>query len=90
MNNFQSVFAGHLSAYIKVRRVLGFRSEETAYFLEAFDGWIFERNHTGPLTQDLALEFACSHSKTSTNYCARRYQCFMFRLSSPNWHERPH
>jgi site-specific recombinase XerD len=74
MKSFQSVFAKHFSAYIKVRHALGFRSEEPAYFLEAFDRWIFERDHTGPLTQELALEFACSNSKTSTNYCARRYQ----------------
>jgi integrase len=30
--------------------------------------------HTGPLTQELALEFACSNPKASTNYCVSRYQ----------------
>lgn len=74
MKSFQSVFAERLSAYIQLRRALGFRSGEAAYFLEAFDGRLFEKNHTGPLTQELALEFACANSKTSTNYCARRYQ----------------
>jgi integrase len=74
MKSFPSVFAEPLSAYIKLRCALGFRSEEPAYFLETFDRWICERNHTGSLTQELALEFACSNSKASTNYCARRYQ----------------
>jgi len=74
MKNFQSAFAEHLSAYIQLRRALGFRSGEAAYFLEAFDRHLFEKNHTGPLTQELALEFACANAKTSTNYCASRYQ----------------
>ena len=74
MKSFQSVFAEHLSAYIKLRYALGFRSEDAVFFLEAFDRCVFENNHTGPLTQELALEFACSNPKTSTNYCARRYQ----------------
>jgi hypothetical protein len=32
-----------------------------------FDRLLCEKNHTGPLTQELALEFACSNPKTSTN-----------------------
>jgi len=74
MKNLQSVFAGHVSAYIQLRRSLGFRSSEPAYFLEAFDRYLFEKKHMGPLTQELALEFACRNPKTSTNYCAQRYQ----------------
>ena len=74
MKTFQSVVAERLSAYIQLRRALGFRSGEAAYFLEAFDRRLFEKNHTGPLTQELALEFACANAKTSTNYCASRYQ----------------
>jgi integrase len=74
MKRLQSVFAGHLSAYIELRRSLGFHSGEPAYFLEVFDQCVFERNHTGALTQELALEFACSNPKASTNYCVKRYQ----------------
>jgi hypothetical protein len=74
MRSFQSVFAGHLSAYIKLRRDLGFRFEDGAFFLEAFDGFVFERQHAGPLTQELAVEFASINPKTTSNYCARRYQ----------------
>ena len=74
MKSFQSVFAERLSAYIQLRRALGYRFGKAAYFLEAFDRCLFEKNHTGPLTQELALEFACANAKTSTNYCASRYQ----------------
>lgn len=74
MKNLQSIFAGHVSAYIQLRRSLGFRSWEPAYFLEAFDRCVFEKKHIGPLTQELALEFACSNPKTTINYCAQRYQ----------------
>ena len=51
MKSFQSAFAEHLSAYIKLRHALGFRSEDAVFFLEAFDRRVFEKNHTGPLTQ---------------------------------------
>jgi len=74
MKSFQSVFAERLSAYIQLRRALGYRFGKAAYFLEAFDRCLFEKNHTAPLTQELALEFACANAKTSTNYCASRYQ----------------
>lgn len=74
MKSLQSAFAEHLSAYIQLRHALGFRSEDAIFFLEAFDRRVFETNHAGPLTQELALEFACSNPKTSTNYRARRYQ----------------
>jgi len=74
MKSFQSVFAERLSAYVQLRRASGYRSGKPVYFLEAFDRRLFEKNHTGPLTQELALEFACANAKTSRNYCASRYQ----------------
>jgi len=58
MMSFQSVFAERLSAYIQLRQALGFHSEDQAYFLKAFDRRLFEKNYAGPLTQELALEFA--------------------------------
>ena len=61
MKTLQSVFAGHLSAYIQHRRSLGFRSREPAYFLEVFDRYVFKKTHTGPLTQELVIEFACNN-----------------------------
>jgi integrase len=74
MKRFHSVFAERMSAYIQLRQALGFRSGEPAYFLDVFDRLLCEKNHTGPLTQELALEFACSNPKTSTNYRVGRYQ----------------
>ena len=74
MKSFQSVFAKRLSAFIQLRGALGFRSEDAAFHLQAFDRHVFEQNHTGPLTQELALEFACGNPKKCANYCARRYQ----------------
>jgi integrase len=74
MKSFQSVFAERLSAYVQLRRASGFRSEETAYFLKVFDRLLFEKNYIGPLTQELALEFACANARASTNYCVSRYQ----------------
>jgi len=74
MKTFQSMFAEPLSAYIKLLDSLGYRFQEQAFVLEAFDRWISQKNYIGPLTQELALEFACNNPKNSTNYCARRYQ----------------
>jgi integrase len=74
MKTFQSMFAAPLFAYIKLLDSLGYRFQEQAFVLEAFDRWIFEKSYIGPLTQERALEFACSNPKNSTNYCARRYQ----------------
>jgi len=74
MRAFQSVFAGRLALYLELRRSLGFRCQDPAFFLQSFDTYACQRNHTGPLTQELALSFALSNPKNSTNYCARRYQ----------------
>jgi integrase len=74
MKTLQSMFAQPLSEYIKLLDSLGYRLQDPAFILTAFDQWIFEKKHLGPLTQDLALEFACSNPKNCTNYCARRYQ----------------
>ena len=37
MKTFQSVFAGPLSAYLELRRSLGFRYQDTTFFLHSFD-----------------------------------------------------
>jgi integrase len=74
MKTFRSIFAQPLSAYIKLLDSLGYRLEEQTCILTAFDQWIFEKKHLGALTQELALEFACSNPKNCMNYCARHYQ----------------
>src|SRR6266446_1272297 len=71
---FQSVFADRIAAYIHLRGALGFRPGDQAYFLELFDRRMFEKDHMGPLTQELALEFACSNPGATTNYRVSRYQ----------------
>jgi integrase len=70
---FQSVFAEHLSGYMKLRRGLGFRFQTEADLLRLFDRYVHERGHT-ELTQELALNFASDNPDTSTNYRAQRYQ----------------
>ncbi len=74
MMNLRSVFAERLSAYLALRRSLGFKGNSHGQHLEAFDAYLCQRGHTGPLTQELALSFALSNPKNSDNYCARRYQ----------------
>src|SRR5436309_15739466 len=74
MKSLRSMFAEPLSAYLDLRRALGCRCEEPTFHLRSFDAYACQRNHTGPLTQELALAFALSNPKNSTNYCARRYQ----------------
>ena len=74
MKTFQSVFAGPLSAYLELRRSLGFHCQDTTFFLHSFDTHACQQNHTGPLTQELALDFAMSNPNSSTNYRAHRYR----------------
>ena len=74
MKTFQSVFAGPLSAYLELRRSLGYRCQDATFFLHSFDTHACQKNHTGPLTQELALEFATSNPNSSTNYRAHRYR----------------
>lgn len=74
MKTLKSMFAQPLSAYIQLLDSLGYRFQEQAFILTAFDRWIFEKKYLGSLTQDLALEFACSNPTNCTNYRARRYQ----------------
>jgi integrase len=74
MKTFQSVFAESLSAFLELRRTLGFRWEGAAVLLRSFDAYACQRHHTGPLTQELALEFALSKANNTPDHCARRYQ----------------
>jgi integrase len=74
MRTFQGVFAGRLVVYLELRRSLGFRCHDPVFLLQSFDTFACQRNHTGPLTQELALDFAMNNPHSSTNYRARRYQ----------------
>jgi integrase len=72
--NLQSPLAEQLSAYMNFRRAVGFCSEDAFFFLERFDRFLVAKNHSGPLTEQLALEFANLNPNTTLDYRARRYQ----------------
>jgi integrase len=74
MKSFESVFAVLLSAYLELRRSLGYRCQDATFLLHSFDTYVGQQNHTGPLTQELALDFAMSNPNSSTNYRAHRYR----------------
>jgi len=73
MNTFQSIFAEHLTRYVQLRRQLGLRFECQEAMLCAFDRYAHERNYQGPLSQQLAWEFATSVASTATTVASRRY-----------------
>ena len=58
MTRFQSVFAGHLAKYVRLRRRLGLRFVQQEGILHAFDLHAHARGHQGPLTEELARDFA--------------------------------
>lgn len=73
MNTLHSVFAAHLPRYIELRRHLGLRFNGQEQMLRAFDRYVFERGHQGPLTEELAKDFALSVADPAAGIVARRY-----------------
>ena len=73
MNAFQSIFAERLVSYVVLRRQLGLRFEGQETMLRAFDRFVHERDHHGPLTEQLARDFALSVIDPTTTVPARRY-----------------
>jgi integrase len=73
MSRFQSVFAEHLAGYVRLRRRLGLRFVQQDGMLGAFDRHVLDRDHQGPLTEDLVREFATAVPDPSTSIPARRY-----------------
>jgi integrase len=73
MNAFQSIFAERLASYVVLRRQLGLRFEGQETMLRAFDRFAHERDHYGPLTEQLARDFALSVIDPTTTVPARRY-----------------
>ena len=74
MKRFKSIFAERLSAYVELRRGLGLKFEAQDAVLHRFDRYLFEREHDGLLTQELAIDFSTHKSNVSRTACARRYQ----------------
>lgn len=73
MSHFQSIFAAHLTRYVRLRRQLGLRFDCQEAMLRAFDRYAHERGHEGPLSQQLVWEFAFSVGDPGTTIPARRY-----------------
>ena len=71
---FCSIFADHIGNFIKLRERLGYQFGESAAILLHFDRYLVERDYRGPLTQELALNFATSDPESSKNRCIRKYQ----------------
>jgi integrase len=73
MNTFQSAFATHLTAYVRLRRQLGLRFKGQEAVLQTFDRYAQGHGHQGPLTEQFAQAFAFSGVDPATNTPARRY-----------------
>jgi len=73
MSRFESFFAERLTSYVRLRRQLGLRFVAQETMLCAFDRHVHARRYQGPLTQELACEFATAVPDTSTSIPARRY-----------------
>jgi len=73
MSRFQSVFADHLTGYVTLRRQFGLRFVQQEEMLHRFDRHVHERGYQGPLTEELAREFATAVPDASTTIPARRY-----------------
>lgn len=70
---FQSHFAPDLEAFVALRRSLGLEYLRQARILRAFDRYVLTRGDVGPLTQELAVEFATSNTALMATTKAGRY-----------------
>jgi integrase len=73
MNRYQSIFADRLASYVRLRRQLGLQFDNQEAMLHAFDRYASERDYQGPLSEQLARDFALSVPGTSITVPARRY-----------------
>ena len=71
---FRSVFADRIVNFIKMRKGLGYKCKEDSRILYLFDQYAFEHSSEGPLTQELALEFATFKPGMSKSRSMRFYQ----------------
>jgi integrase/recombinase XerD len=52
---------GHrVERYLELRHCLGFQTRSAGRLLRGFARFVHERNHTGPLTAQIAVDWACS------------------------------
>ena len=70
----RSIFADHIANFIGLKRRLGYQFESQSAILLRFDRYLCEMDYQGPLTEELALNFATSNPQVSKNECVRKYQ----------------
>jgi len=71
---FNSIFANHLANFIEMKKQIGYQFIHQSSTLHQFDHYLCELSYKGPLTQELAIDFATLKPQLSKNGCAKRYQ----------------
>jgi len=59
-------------SYLEHRRALGFQLDRQGHLLRQFARSVDSRSHRGPLTNELAIRWACSPKHTQRSYWAQR------------------
>jgi len=67
-----SGFADQIDGYIRFKRALGLQFKTQVHYIRLFDRFATRTRHRGPLTQQLALDFAAS--APSKHAAIRRYE----------------
>jgi integrase len=73
MTSFSSVYADPLSAYVALKRAVGFQFERQVAHLQAFDEYVLQQELRAPLSQEMVIAFATHDPSTSMDLRARRY-----------------
>lgn len=73
MSGFKSVFAERLASYVALRRKLGLRFECQEDMLRAFDRFVYDQEHQGPLADQLVRNFAMAVPDVTSTVPSRRY-----------------
>ena len=70
----RSIFADHIANFIELKRRLGYQFKSQATTLLRFDRYLCQMDYHGPLTEELALNFATSNPQVLRNECVKKYQ----------------
>jgi len=71
---FGSIFGDHIANFIAMKRRMGNRFGIQTLTLSQFDRHLRKMGYQGPLTQELALNFATANSRRSTNRSVQLYR----------------
>lgn len=74
MKSASSVYGDRLTAYVELKRALGYQFEEQGVHLQAFDDYALRCGFTQPLTQEQVVAFASDDAASSPHKRARRYR----------------